>query len=144
MYWRIEGEGLRAMPNSNAQNGLFVLTNDKINNKNKIRKTSKLRNFKIKWANQWMGENECWSGQPHKILPAQNGSCQGQTGKNTQFHQELWRNLVIVLKISAYMLCSVAPKEFFGALTTAPKCQCNGSAETSSATDGFFPVGCQG
>ena len=34
--------------------------------------------------------------------------------------------------------------ENFGALTTAPKFQRNGSADTSSATDGFFPVGMLG
>ena len=41
--------------------------------------------------------------------------------------------------VSRYgLVCSVAPRKNFGALTTAPKFQRNGSAETSSATDGFF------
>ena len=38
------------------------------------------------------------------------------------------------------LVCSVAPNKIFGALTTAPKFQRNASAETSSTTDGFFPV----
>ena len=41
------------------------------------------------------------------------------------------------------LVCSVAPRKNFGALTTAPKFKRNGSAETSSATDGFFSVGAQ-
>ena len=71
-------------------------------------------------------------------------------------HQELQRTLVIAQKISAHMrrklviyisalyvlryclVCSVVPRKNFAALTAAPKFQCNGSAETSSATDAFF------
>ena len=68
-------------------------------------------------------------------------------------------NLVIAQTISAhlwhksaiytsalYMLhyslvCSVAPRKNFGALTTAPKFRRNDFADTSSATDRFFSVG---
>ena len=39
------------------------------------------------------------------------------------------------------LVCSVAPRKNFGALTTAPKFQLNGSAETSSTTDVFFQSG---
>ena len=38
------------------------------------------------------------------------------------------------------LVCSVAPRKNFATLTTAPKFQRNGSAETSSTTDEFFPV----
>ena len=76
--------------------------------------------------------------------------------KNTWFHQELQRILAIAPKISTHhrrkseiyisalyvlcfgLVCSIAPRKNFGALTTAPKFQHNGSAENSSATDGFF------
>ena len=81
------------------------------------------------------------------------------TGKITQFHQELRHNLVIAPKISVHLrrksaiyisalyvlcydlVCSVAPRKMFDALTTAPKYQCNVSTESSSTTDGFFPIG---
>ena len=73
------------------------------------------------------------------------------TGKNTQFHQELQHNWLrqkfqrtpgingLVLRYSP--ACSEAHRKNFGALTTVPKFQRNGSPETSSTTDGFFPLG---
>ena len=72
---------------------------------------------------------------------------QGPTGKNTRFHPELQRNLVIVPKILAHLqsksaiyisalnmsrnslVCSVASRKNFAALTTVPKLERNGSAD---------------
>ena len=56
----------------------------------------------------------------------------------------LWRKSAIyisALYVLRYgLVCSVAPRKNFGTLTTAPKFQHHGSAETSNAMDGFFPV----
>ena len=102
---------------------------------------------------EWYGWNH--SDKDRALCVARNVPC-CPTGKNTQFHQELQRYLVITPKISVHLrrkseiyisaLCmlhyglvySVAPKENFATLTMAPKFQRNGFTETSSATDGFF------
>ena len=56
----------------------------------------------------------------------------------------LWHNQWFTYQL--YMLryslaCSVATRKIFDTLITAPKLKRNGSAETSSTTDGFFQSG---
>ena len=105
----------------------------------------------------WQVATLCKTDRNIKIIDSiiHYNNSEDPTGKNTLFHQKLRRNLVIVSKIAVHLwhksaiyisplyvlrhglVCSIAPRKSFGALTTDPKFQRNSSTETSS----FFPVG---